>query len=684
MTSFGIDIETRSAIDLKKQNQYVYFNDPSTEVLCAAYCADDGPVKIWRPGMRVPDEAFQAFEAGCSVYAHNAIFERQGFKQILTPRHGWPDFALDQWRCTMAMASAAALPASLEDACDVLQLKHRKDVVAGRQMLKYCKPRKARKSEDPNTTYYLDLSAEVMQLICDYCVGDMEAERELFHTIPQLSEAEQWLWELDQSINDRGFYLDVELAQKARKIITDGFYLLNEEVARLTNGQVTTVNQRDRLLKWLSNYRELKTLRKGDVIELLEDATLPDVARRVLELRQMGAQAAIKKVDAFLLRHDADGRVRGSFMYHAAGTGRWSSRGAQVQNLKRLPEKLDIDTALATIGSGDYQVMLKAFPNPLEMIGNCIRTFIRATPGHVLIGCDFSGIEARVTAWLADEQGKLQTFRDYDAGIGPDPYIVTASKIFRKPPEQISKAERQVGKACELAFGFQGGVGAFLRFSPNSGFSDAEIEGFRDAWRAAHPNIAGFWTLINQAVHDAISRYENEDLRIDGWGVGICGRINVHCNAHFLYLTLPTGRTISYPFAKRYRVQEVKKAGKVVKRHVLEDGDIPIAFWRPQTQNGFRDNSSGQWRYTRFYGGLLTENLVQAIARDLLAGAIMRVEGVGFPIIAHVHDEIIIEVPTAEAAYAEKEFESIMRIVPHWADGLPVMAKAWTSDRYIK
>jgi DNA polymerase len=566
----------------------------------------------------------------------------------------------------MAQVLALALPGALEKAAKVLKLDNQKDAAGNRLMKQLARPRRARKNEDKSNVYYFS-DAERMTMLDAYCKQDVATAREIHQRLPQLSENERLVWLLDQRINDRGFYMDRKLAEAARKIAAAANPIINTELARITNDAVTAFTQVARLTEWLKQHIDVDTLGKGAIDDLLE-LELPEDVRRVLELRLLGAQAAVAKVDALLQRRCSDGRVRGSFVYHAAGPGRWSSRGAQVHNLKR-PLTEDLEKAIEVIGTGDIELARKQYDNPLSVIGDCIRGMICAAPGHTLIGGDFSGIEARVTAWIAGEESKLDVFRAYDAGNGPDPYIIAAGKIFAVDPIQlaagykagnpVARERRQAGKAAELAFGYQGGVGAYRKFAPDTELTDAEIHSIKNAWRRAHPNIEQFWNNIDRAAHLA--------ARNPGSVVSIGNKLQLTCDdSPFLWLTLPSGRKLAYPQARRTRAFIF--GGKIVEH---ERGHPCLLF---------KDAASGQWRDVKIYGGLLCENGVQAIARDLLAEAMLRIDAAGYSIVTHVHDEIVIE----QAESIKPRFTKLMMQLPEWAEGLPIMVNTWVNTRYIK
>jgi len=517
------------------------------------------------------------------------------------------------------------------------------------------KPRKARKDEDASGTYWFD-DAERLERLYGYSRQDVEVEREIHDRLPALPPSEQLLWQLSSRINDRGFHIDRSFAEAACNIAQAAAPEIDAELTKITGGAVTGINQVTRLTAWLGTQGYLAKSLERDVVERqIEKNELPPAARRVLELRLGGAQAAVKKLNALLARADSDDRVRGSFKYHGASTGRWSGEGAQPQNLKR-PEIDDIDAAIAAVATGDLAHVKKLYPKPLSVIGDCSRSMITAPPGHTLIGADFSSIESRVLAWIANEEWKLNSYRRFDATHDPrdEPYCITACKIFHVPDGTYTKEspERGIGKIADLALGYQGGVNAFKKFEAER-FSDEEIEQFKMEWRAAHPGIKQFWYDINQAAIDAVYTRGR---------VVQCGLVFFKCTGAFLQLKLPSGRKLSYPFP-RIKTEDVRRPTIV-----------------------FADNAAGRFADVRHgagaYGGLWTENVVSAIARDLLAEAMQRIEAAGYPIVLHVHDEIVAEVPIGFGS--TEEFIQLMTRAPCWASGLPIAASAWSGPRYCK
>jgi len=628
-------------LELQNVGVWKYAGDDGTEILCCAFCVDDEAVKLWLPGDPVPPEFLEAArDPAWLTCAHNAQFELAIEHLIMRRRHGWPKISLRQQRCTMASALALALPPKLELVAGALELLHQKDRAGQRLMLMMSKPRRPRKDEDPEGRYWFD-DEDRRQRLYEYCREDVEIERELYQQLRPLSSEEQQLWLLDLCINCRGFHVDRNLAAAARAIAQAAVPELNAELAQLTAGAVTSINQVARLKVSLAHQGCItNTLDKTGIENLLVADNLPPAVRRALELRQSGAQAAAKKIDALLARCDRDDRIRGGLRYHGASTGRWAGNGVQPQNLKR-PQTEDVDAAVTAVTTGDYAHVRSLYPKPLAVIGDISRSMICAAPGHQLIGADFSSIESRVLAWISDEEWKLDSYRRFDATQDPrdEPYCITACKIFCVPDGTFTadSPERKVGKVCDLAFGYQGGLNAWRKFEPDR-FSDAEVEQFKLEWRAAHPAIKRFWYAIDRATWQAVRQREH---------VIRCGRLLLKCTGMFLFIKLPSRRKLAYPFP----------------RIEIEDLEHEVVV--------FKDASSGQWRDCRggngAYGGLWTENIVSAISRDLLAAALIRIERAGYRVVLHVHDEIISEVPIGFGS--TEEFTKLMTVSPSWAVG---------------
>ena len=648
------DYESQSCTILRIAGTFKYATDPTTEVLCCAYAVDDEPVQLWTSGDPVPAEFVEAeTNPAWGVAAHGAHFEDAIERYVLHPRVGWPTFPIGKQVCTQAMALAAGLPARLSSAAIALELSNRKDAAGERLMHQISKPRRPHKDENPDGIYWFE-DQERLDRLYAYCKQDIEIERELYTRLPPLSRAEQAIWELSTKINARGCHVDRAFAEAARKIAEAAAPEIEQEIAEISSGDVTSINQVARLTTWLQAHGcTLQKLDRAAVERQLAKDHLPPTVRRALELRLGGAQAAVKKIDALLARAGADDRIRGGFRYHGAGTGRWTGEGFQAQNLKR-PVVDDLNSAIAAVATGSYQHLRRSYPRPLAVIGDCSRAMICAATGKTLIGADFSSIESRVLAWVAGEEWKLDSYRRYDATHDPrdEPYCITACRIFNKPIGTYTKdsPERNVGKTCDLAFGYAGGINAFRKFSDQ--FTDEQVKQFNKDWRAAHPEIKRLWYRLDRAAWTAVQQ-RGRIVR--------CGVVTFRCVGTFLWLQLPSGRKLSYP--------QPRIIGDEREQHVV-----------------FADNAAGQFQDCRHgqgaYGGLWTENVVSSIARDLLADAMLRIEAAGYPIVLHVHDEVVAEVP--EGFGSLDDFARLMVRKPVWALDLPIAAKAWTGKRYCK
>jgi DNA polymerase len=538
------DYETRSTLELKNVGPWKYASGDNTDVWCCAYAVDLEPVKLWRPGDPVPPEFMQAAaDPSWLLCAHNAAFEIAIEHFIMQPRYGWHKIPLQRQRCTMAAALVLALPSRLELLADALDLVHQKDEAGQRLMLQMSKPRRPRKGEDPKAIYWFDDEDRIERLGI-YCREDVESEREAYQQLRPLPPEEQQLWLFDLCINARGFHIDRELAAAACAVAQVATPELNAELAELTGGTVTSINQVGRLKVWLTQQGcTVDTLDKAAIQDLIAADNIAPAIRRALELRQSGAQAAAKKINALLARSDSDGRIRGALRYHGASTGRWAGNGVQPQNLKR-PQIEDIDAAVAAVATGDYAHVRSLYSKPLAVIGDISRSMICAAPGRELIGADFSSIESRVLAWVSDEEWKLDAYRRFDAtrDSRDEPYCITACKILRVPDGTLNaeSPERKIGKTCDLAFGYQGGLGAWRKFEPNR-FSDAEVKQFKQEWRATHSQIRRFWYAIDHAALQAVREREH---------VIQCGRLLLKCSGMFLFIKLPSGRKLAYPFPR--------------------------------------------------------------------------------------------------------------------------------------
>lgn len=636
------DIETRSVVSLETAGASRYASDPTTEILCVGYAIDDNDPKIWLLGDPIPPE----IETATHVVAHNFQFERAILTHKLEPL-GWPRIPLERQRCSMTLCLVNALPGALDNAATALGIPLQKDREGYKLMRKMSRPLPRRKGDPPDFIRWHD-NAKDRKRLQEYCKRDVELERLVYRALPPLSPSEQALFVLDAVINQRGFHVDVELARAARAIAHAERIAINKEITEITEGEITTVDQVARILAFIRRHgHPISSLSKRSVSGIL--AHEPGDAERLLELRRAGARASVRKLDALLASVDADNRLRGTLRFHAASTGRWSGRGYQPQNLKKV-ETRDIDAAVDAILAGDMD-RIQELGAPLTIAGDVSRSIICAAPGHVLIGGDFSAIESRVLAWLAGETWKLEIYRKYDETGDPslEPYCATATRILKRTVTPEDEAGRQIGKTADLALGYGGSLGAWRRFNPNDDRPDGEILQNIADWRRTHPAIAKFWKDMRRAALQAV--HTGQRIKLD--------RISFEMETGALRMVLPSSRAISYP-------QASLGPGKF-------EGTREVYF---------KDNAKGAWTETGSWYGLLVENAVQAIARDLLAAAIVRLEAAGYPVVLHVHDEVVCEVP--EGFGSAEDFLRLLTVLPDWAEGLPVAARAWTGPRYTK
>ncbi|MEY3774700.1 MAG: hypothetical protein RLZZ129_1480 [Verrucomicrobiota bacterium] len=375
MTALHIDFETRSTVDLKKTGTYVYAEHPNTDLWCAAYAFGEEPVALWLPGQPCPPRVADHVAEGGTLIAHNAAFERVIWKHILAPRHGWPEPAIEQWRCTMVMALAMALPGSLENAAGAVGLDLAKDMEGHALMLRMARPRRIDALGNP---VWWDVPERKERLFA-YCRQDVEVERQLEKRLLQLRPSELALWHLDQKINDRGVHVDVALCEAAKRIVAAVTERLNAEMAAVTDHEVSSCSAVSQLTAWVRS-RGVATdaLAKDDIDELLA-TEIPDDVRRALELRREAGKASVAKIDALLRGMNADGRARGLLQFHAASTGRWAGRRFQPQNIKRPElEGDDLTEAIRAVRTGNADLVEALFGPPLSVVGDCLRGMIDA------------------------------------------------------------------------------------------------------------------------------------------------------------------------------------------------------------------------------------------------------------------------------------------------------------------
>jgi DNA polymerase len=704
-----LDVETRSTVDLKKAGKHRYFEHPSTALWNFSYKFESGKRGRWVEGQPMPADVVAHVAAGLPVKAHNAAFEIGAWNTALPRQVGpLPPLRPEQCDCTMARAAILALPLSLGDLAKVFGAPE-KDQEGHRLMMKMCRPRSV--AEDGTVTWWNDPALIERQAL--YCDRDVDAEEGVDKLLPPLSADEREVWLLDQEINDRGVQLDVPFISKALAAVEEAKKRADKEIWRLTNGAVTACTQVAKIIEWLNTRGIIATsIAKGEVEELiLRGHNLGDpVIEQVLLLRRAAAKSSTSKFKAMLTSVCADGRGRGALQYSGAGTGRWAGRLWQPQNLPRVDEDRDLPDVTRTLRLLEKPLAPRELIDameclgmkPLETLSKCLRPMLIAAPGHHLVGGDYSNIEGRLNAWMAGEHWKMDAFRAYDNGTGPDLYKVTAAKITGKRIEDVTKFDRQAsGKVSELACGYQGGPGAYVTMGANYGVKPWEVAavakqqtdadtwlataerynardsrglelevwtGLRvivDSWRASNAAITKSWWELQDAAIEAVSA--------PGVVVPVLGgKAKYLVAGGYLLCQLPSGRALSYASPELKRV----KSGRQ-NRDGSEQYKWQVTYWG-------QDSTTKKWTRQYLYGGLQCENIVQAAARDVMVCGMRNAKKAGFALVLTVHDELLAEVLDSQHHLNAAYMNSAMAVLPTWATGLPLTAGTWEDKRYIK
>jgi DNA polymerase len=646
------DVETRSATSLRVCGSWRYASDSTTQVLCICFAVDDGEIKTWVPGQPVPAPflAIAAEPAAWRTIAHNAEFERAILERVLVPQHGFPLVALTAQHCSMTLALANGYPAELDQLAQALALDYRKDREGIKLMRQVSQPRKPRKGEDKNVLHWV-FDAEKLARLIAYCQQDVRCSRLVWRhpKLRPLSVDERSLQILDAEINRRGVHADRVLATAARELSRCERIRINNTISELTGGTIASSDQVERIRSFVNGRgHAMTTLGKRSVAAVLAGQPCEEV-RRLLELRRDGARASARKYDRILSWLDDDDRLRGTMRIYGAGPGRWSGRGPQLQNLKKNENNIPL-TALDAVRSRQREPLCQ-FGNPLTVLGETARAVVCAGPGNILLVADYGAIESRALAWLADERWKLDAYRKFDLSgdKAKEPYRLIAGKMLKKPPQEITAQERQIGKAGELACGFGGSIGAWRRIASDPR-PDAEIQNDVQAWRREHPKTTAFWRELARAIRIAIR--VGQPIR--------AGKITADYQDGNLTLALPSGRRITYPEARL----------------------VPSKYENGYPDVQFMDNAYGKWSPFRGWFGTFVENVVQGTARDLLAEAIRHCEERNIPIVLSVHDELVAEVVIG--TITEATFLACMLEAPDWAAGLPLASTVWSGSHYLE
>lgn len=657
-----IDLETYSSVDLVKCGVYKYVESEDFEILLFAYSLDDGPVCVIDltaddGRYDIPDEILSMLQDEDVVkVAHNAVFERLCLSKYLgvylDPRG---------WHCTMVHASMLGLPSSLDKVAKTLHLDEQKDS-RGKLLINYfCKPCMPTKANGSRTRNLPMDAPEKWQQFKEYNRQDVVTEMAIYDKLTKfpIPKKEYDLWCLDQRINDYGILIDTGLVETIRTFAAENDAKMKEECLELTDG--IEISRIAKLKEWISNKegRDIPSLTKEAVTELLADASISKETRRILQLRQQTGKTSVSKYEAISRAVCADGRLHGTLQFYGANrTGRWAGRIFQPQNLPRNTFQ-DFDGARKAIKEGDIDIVDMLYDSYNNVFSTLIRTMLIPSPGCMFAVADYSAIEARVTAWFCDEAWRQEVF----AGDGKI-YEASAAQMFHVPIESITKGSdlRKKGKVAELALGYGGGVAALERMGgADMGLSTEEMEDIKIKWRAASPNIRSMWYTISRAVEAAV----NERRRVD-----IAHGMYYWYSSGILFAHLPSGRDLAYV---RPRIIDGKFGTELEYEGSSSDKD----------EDG-KMKFKGGWGRQHAWGGKLFENLIQAIARDCLAEAMMKIDKAGWPIVMHVHDEVIVEVPGNIATSALEQLEKIMGEPVAWAPGLYLTADGFISAYYRK
>ena len=640
----SLDIETYSDVDLTKCGVYAYVDSPNFTILLLAYAFGDEETKIvdLACGEPLPREVMDAL-TGESVIktAFNAMFERTCLSRYLGIH-----LSPVSWQCTAVQAAMLALPLSLEGVGGVLNIE-RKKLKEGADLVRYfsipCKPTQTNGGRTRNLPEHAPDKWEIFKR---YCIRDVDAEREIRQKLRNfpIPDLEMELYRLDQEINDRGIMVDRDLVSRAVECdlqYTDAATARAYELTGLNNP-----NSVAQIKKWLSGHGvEVASLDKKSVKGLLPEAD--GEVLEVLKLRLLMAKTSVKKYEAIERSVCSDGRVHGLLQFYGANrTGRWAGRLVQVQNLPQnhLP---DLELARNLIKQSRFEDVELLFESTPGVLSELIRTAFVPRPGTRFIVADFSAIEARVLAWLSGEKWRLDVFSSHGKI-----YEASASAMFGVPIEEIDKGSplRQKGKIAELALGYGGSVGALTAMGAQEmGLNEEELPTLVNQWRRANPHITKFWWDVDAAAIAAVR---------DKKGTAV-GSVAFSYKSGILFITLPSGRKLSY-VKPRMAFNKFGREGL--------------------TYEGIGE--SKKWMRIETYGPKLTENIVQATSRDLLALAMLRLRSHGFAIVMHCHDEVVCEVPLGQCT--ADEVCDIMVIAPGWAQGLPLRADGYECDYYMK
>lgn len=752
------DIESYSECDLKSAGVYKYAEHPSTELLCLGYRFDQSLVTVWVPRDSLPQEIIDGFNARMKgrarllvqravpreieqhirsmgeTRAHNHQFERVVMNGVAGQKLGFPRVEIEQTVCVAAKAAAAGLPRALEDAAKALGT-HSKDDTGRISMLQVTKPKRATK-KDPSTRYTPENAPEkFIDLYC-YNADDVYAECGVDEAVPDLPEYEQQVYFLDQRINERGVAVDLPGVHTVKELIAEYKDFLERSMEKATRPAPGPAadplllvaedkpglkpTQREKIADWVraNGWPNLLDMQAATIKELVERDDVPDNVKHVLRIYSTYNAKAVTKFDAMLEAVCEDGRLRGMFMYHGAGTGRWSSLIIQLQNLFR-PVIDDPETAIEAFKSKNLEWIKMLYPktDPMKVFASTVRGHLVAPKGRKLVCLDYAGVESRMNAFLWNEEWKLKAFREFDAGRGPDQYKIAFANVFNVDPWSVTKPQRQWGKVIDLFGQYEGGVGAFVNLADQYGVNLEELaaavwpvlpedvkesaawmwskfgrgnsaglsertfmacDGAKQLWRRSHPRTVEGWKELKNAAELAVQFPGNTYSVANGKGM-------------FRVVEGPKGHTwLCFLLPSRQRMIRYFKPEWTPPKTIVVVEENPITGAKEEVERTVPgelhymgvDTNTRRWMRTSTYGGALNNNFVQGACADLLRNGMFELEAGGYPIVLTVHDENGAEVD--EAFGSVEEAAALMCREKPWFAGLPLVAEGFEGRRYRK
>lgn len=663
-----LDFETRSKVPLEKSGAIEYARHESTSIFCLGYQINDAKPKLWIPERAaMPDDLWECIQHGVLV-AHNAAFERAVTRYTLTrypcltkrQREILWSLPASRWRCLAAKAAMSALPRKLEGAAIAMELPTKKDAHGHKLIKKYSKPRRPSK-HNPSPWW---TNRDDLRDIYRYCITDVKAEVELDNALPDLSDFEQQVWELDQKINDRGVLIDIPTVKTVLRLVNEETANITREVQKLSRGEVEGPGQVARMLKWLNaRGAKMANLQAPTIRDrLLGDDLRPEV-RRMLEYRQNGSKTSTAKYHAMLMAVGADHRARELLLYCGAiPTARWAGKRVQPQNFPRPTVKgFNSDEAIELIKKGSLELIRQRYGKTkvMDVLVSAIRGMLIASPGKELYCADFAAVEARIAFWVAEHEEGIKAFEEKRKL-----YEEMAAETFGcdlkwlLTPEGKDSIERFVGKESVLGCQYGLGWSKFLRNCHQKGVKQVTPDMAKKAvytYRKVHHPIPEFWAKIEHACIQAVLN-PGKRYRVT--------KVVVYTSEKWLCIKLPSGRRLRY-FKPRI-TQKQLASGKMVPE---------IRYWTV-------DSYTRQWVETSIWGGVFTNHIVQGISRDLMVNGVINIESAGYEFLISVHDEGLSE--REKGLGSVEHYVKLMTKLPSWAEGAPITAEGWCGPRYKK